>query len=104
MISMIKATFFCLAHALIIGMARMNGHPKYKSYRNGRGMKQSVEDFLNSSGIKLRNAGGVEELRQFQEYLSDYKIIVYDGFSPDRVMFSGNSVSLSMIWTPNTTM
>ena len=41
----------------------------------------------------MRNAGGFKELEQFQEYLSDYKTIVYDGLSSDRVMFSGNSVS-----------
>ena len=31
-------------------------------------------------------------------YLSDYKIIVYDGLSPDRVMFSGNSVSTKKLY------
>jgi len=37
-------------------------------------------------------AGVSEELRQFQEYLSDYKIIVFDDLYPDRIMFSGNSL------------
>ena len=31
---------FCLAHALIIAMARINGDPKYKSYRIGNGYKK----------------------------------------------------------------
>jgi hypothetical protein len=29
-IVVLKATFLCLAHALIIAMARVNGDPKYK--------------------------------------------------------------------------
>ena len=40
--------------------------------------------------MDLTNGGGFEELEQFQEYLSDYKIVVFGGLNPDRVMFSGN--------------
>jgi len=36
---------------------------------------------------------GLNELDQFQNYLLDYKIIVYDYLNPDRVIFSGNSLS-----------
>jgi len=39
----------------------------------------------------LANGGVFKELEQFQNYLSDYKVNVYDGLSPDRVLFSGNS-------------
>ena len=84
---------YCLAHVLIIAMARVNGDPKYPSYRDGRSLKKTVEDLLKVSGVDLRYAGGFKELQCFQEYLSDYKIIVFDGQNPDRVMFSGNSVS-----------
>jgi hypothetical protein len=48
---------------------------------------------LKASGVDLSNGGGLEELRQFQQHLSDYKIIVFDGLHPDRLMFSGNSLS-----------
>ena len=82
-----------MAHALIIAMASVNGDPKYKSYRNGYGLKQPVQDILNASGVDLTNGGGLNELEKFQNYLSDYKIIVYDGLNPDRVIFSGNSLS-----------
>jgi len=34
-IVVMKATLFCLGHAHIIDMARVNVNPKYKSYRNG---------------------------------------------------------------------
>ena len=56
-------------------------------------MKQPDENLLNASGVDLSNGGGFEELEQFQEYLSDYKNVVFDGLNPDKVMFSGNSLS-----------
>ena len=65
-IILVKAKFLCLAHALIIAMARVNGDPKYKSYRNGYGLKQPVEDLLNASGINLTNGDGLNEIKQFQ--------------------------------------
>ena len=48
---------------------------------------------MKASGVDLANHGVFQELRQFQQHLSDYKIIVFDGLNPNRVMFSGNSLS-----------
>jgi hypothetical protein len=79
-----------LTHALIIAIARVNNDPTYASKY---GLRQPVQDLLKASGVDLSNGGGVEELEQFQQYLSDYKIIAFDGLHPDRVMFSGNSLS-----------
>jgi hypothetical protein len=39
-------------------------------------LEKHVEDLLKASCVDLTNGGGLEELRQFQEYLSDYKIAV----------------------------
>jgi hypothetical protein len=86
-IVVVIAAFLCLSHALIIAMARVNGDPNYKSYRDGYKLDQTVEDLLMASG------GGLEKLQQFQDYLSDYIIIVYDGLSPDRLTFTGNCLS-----------
>jgi len=33
----------------------------------------------------LTNGGGLKKLEKVQNYLSDYKIMVDDGLSPDRV-------------------
>ena len=89
----VKATFLFLAQALIIAVARVNGEPKYKSYRNDRGLKQPVQDLLNTSGDNLTNGSVFKELELFQNYLFGHKIIAYDGLSPDRVLFSVNSLS-----------
>jgi hypothetical protein len=91
-IVVVKAALLCLAHAFIIAMATVND-PKYRSYRDGYGLDGPVEELLKASGVDLSDGGGLEALEQFQDYLSDYKIIVYDGLSPDRLIFSGNSLS-----------
>ena len=67
--------------------------PMYALYRQGKCIKKPVEDFWKASGEDLSNGGSFKELKQFQEYLSDYKIFVFNGLNPDRVMFSGNSLS-----------
>jgi len=94
----VKTAFLCLAHALIIAMAKVNGDSKFKSYSNGYGLKEPVEELLNASGVDLSNGGGFKELQQFQQYLSDYKFIVFDGLYPDRVIFSGNSLSAKKLY------
>jgi len=66
--------------------------PKYKSYRESCGLNQTVQDLLSVSGVTLINGRKFKELEQFQNYLSN-KIILYDGLSPDRVIFSENSFS-----------
>jgi hypothetical protein len=53
----VKAFLLCLAHALIIAMVQVIRDPKYKSYRNGYGLKEPVEDLLKASGVDLSNGG-----------------------------------------------
>jgi len=48
-------------------MARANAEPKYASYRDGYGLKKTVEELFKPSDIDLSNGGGFEELRHFQE-------------------------------------
>ena len=53
---------------------------------------------MNASGVDLSNGGSLQEPAQFQEYLSDYKIIVFNGLNPDSVMFRGNSLSSKKLY------
>jgi len=92
-IVVVKTALICLAYALIIAMARVNGDRKYKSYSSGEGLKKPVEDLLKASGVDVTTGEGFQELRQFQDHLSDYLLIVFDGVKPDRLMFRGNSRS-----------
>ena len=97
-IVVVKAAFLYLAHSLVMAMANVNSDPKYKSYRDGYGLKKPVEELLKASGVDLPNGGGLEELQQFQDYLSDYKMFVFDGLSPDRLIFNGNSHSAKKLY------
>jgi hypothetical protein len=104
-IVVVRGTSLCLAHALVIAMAQANGDPEYKAYRNGNRLEKPVKELLRSSGVDLSQGGGIEELRQFQEFLSGFKIVVYDGLSPERVIFTGNSISekkLSLLFDEET--
>jgi len=67
----VKADLNCLAYALLIAVARVNGDSKYQLYGHIKGLKKPVEDLLKASGVDLSNGGDIEELRQFQEHLSD---------------------------------
>ena len=56
----VKSALNCLAYALIIAMASVNGDPKYQSYRDGKGLKKPVEDLLKDSGVDLSNGRSFE--------------------------------------------
>jgi hypothetical protein len=66
-IVVVKAAFLCLTHALIISMAGVNADPKYTSYKDGKCMKEPVEELLRASIVDLSNGEGLEELEQFQK-------------------------------------
>ena len=67
----------CLAQALIIAIARLNNDPNYTSYRKGRKIRPVVRQLLETTGIDLKNGGGIPELTRFQEHFHEYKIVVY---------------------------
>ena len=48
--------------------------------------------------MDLSNGGSLQERAQFQECLSDYKIVVFSGLSPDNIIFTGNSVSSKKLY------
>jgi hypothetical protein len=79
-----------LAQELIIAKAKVNGKPKYKSYRNVCGLKKPVPELLSASGINLNNVGPFNEFEQFKIYLTGYKIILIVPLNTDSVIFSGN--------------
>ena len=62
-IVVVRAAFLCLAHALIIALARVNGDSKYVSYRKGYQLDKRVEDLLKATSVDLSNGGGLEELQ-----------------------------------------
>jgi hypothetical protein len=85
----VKATKNCLAHALVIAIAKIKNDPIYNSYRRGMEIFPAVNALLRETGIELRNGGGIPELTKFQEHLSQYRIVVYSGLECDSIMFNG---------------
>jgi hypothetical protein len=83
-----------LAHALIIGIARLTKDPNYKAYIQGRKILPEVQQLLQTTGINLENSGGgINEIQQFQDYFKDYKIVVYGGLECDDIIFEGQVIS-----------
>jgi len=71
----VKAAFLCLAHALIIAMAKVNGDSKYESYRQGWCLKEPVEELLNASGVYLSNGGGLKNFNSFNSTFRTTKLL-----------------------------
>jgi hypothetical protein len=85
----VKAADNCLAHAILIAIARVNNDSNYNAYRKGRKIRPAVENLLETTGIDLSKGAGIPELARFQEYFCDYKIVVYRGPNCDNIMFEG---------------
>ena len=85
----VKAEENCLAHAIIIAIARLENDANYKAYRQGRKIRPVVQSLLQETGIDLTRGGGIPELNRFQEHFRDYKIVVYQGLRCDEIMFEG---------------
>ena len=54
----VKAEENCLAHALIIAIAKVDKNTKYKAYIQGRKISIVVQTLIKSTGIDLSNGAG----------------------------------------------
>jgi hypothetical protein len=54
-----KAEENCLAHALIIAIAKLENDANYKSYRRGRRIRPAVQNLLETTGIDLSLGTGI---------------------------------------------
>ena len=89
----VKSDTNCLAHALLIAIARLEKDPKYISYRKGWKIGAAVRRLLETTGIDLQNGGGVPEIRRFQDHYTEYKIVVYSGLNCEDIIFQGEVTS-----------
>ena len=83
----------CLAHALIIAVARLTNDPNYKAYIQGRKILPKVRELLEVTGVDLINGGDLPELTAFQRHFSQYKIVVYSGLTCDSIMYEDQVTS-----------
>jgi G:T-mismatch repair DNA endonuclease (very short patch repair protein) len=89
----VKSRDKCLAHAIVIAIAHVTQDPNYTSYRRGWKIKPKVDDLIAASGVNLSNGGGIPELEILQNYLADYRIVVYSGLRCENVIFDGHTNS-----------
>jgi hypothetical protein len=85
----VKTETNCLAHVLIIAIAKLKNDSDYNSYRRGYKIYQAVHNLLATTGINLDKGRGIQELEQFQEHFNQYKIVVYTGLNCESIMFEG---------------
>jgi hypothetical protein len=86
----VNANTNCLAHALIIAIARVDNDPNYNSYRRGYKIHPEVYRLLKATGVDLSRGGEIPELESFQQYFQDrYKIIVYIDLKCDLIIYEG---------------
>ena len=83
----VKATDNCLAHAIIIAIARVENDPEYVAYRRVYKIRPVVQKLLAESGISLTEGGGIPQLINFQEHFRQYKVTVYQGLACEDVIF-----------------
>ena len=88
-----KAEENCLAHALIIAIAKFEKDPNYISYRRGRRILPVVNHLLQTTGIDLTNGGGIRVLTRFQEHYKELRIVVYGGLNCEDTIFDGRNKS-----------
>ena len=85
----VKDTENCLAHALIIAIARIDNDSIYESYRKCWKIRPVVLDLIEKTVIDLCGGAGIPELERFQEHFREYKMVVYLGLSCDNIEFEG---------------
>jgi len=85
----VKAEENCLAHALVIAIAKVDNDPNYKAYIQSRKIRHVVEILLETTGIDLSNGAGIAKLVRFQEHIREYKITVYRGLSCEDIILEG---------------
>lgn len=82
----------CLARAIVVGICKVNGDPDYEGIRPPTSDLQARKAYAlcREAQVDLTNGGGLDEIRLFQNYLTDYKLTVFKSFDhKDNPLFEG---------------
>ena len=79
---------FCLARALAVAIAKIENDPKYKQIRNSRKHIQCDRalDLHQAANVPLGPCG-MNEVKLFQNYLTNYQIIVVSGDHNNSIIY-----------------
>jgi len=61
----VKAEVNCLAHALVIAIAKVNKDPNFGAFGKGRKIYRVVQTLIETTGIDLSKGAGIPELVRF---------------------------------------
>ncbi|XP_035677014.1 uncharacterized protein LOC118416064 [Branchiostoma floridae] len=82
----------CCGRALVVAKAKIDKHPQYESIRKGRKIQEVLARKLyTDAGVNLGPCG-LDEIRMFQNHLTDYQIIVVSRNQLNQIIFQGPSV------------
>jgi hypothetical protein len=93
----VKAKENCLAHALVIAIAKATNDPNYNSYRRGYKLRLVLDNLLATTGIDLSQGAGIPEIEIFQDHYGEYKIVGYEGLNCDNIKSEGRVESPTRI-------
>ncbi|XP_018574533.1 uncharacterized protein LOC108913463 [Anoplophora glabripennis] len=94
----------CLPRALVVAIAQVTKDAEYRKVRRdiGKIQTQRAQDLIRVPGVTIPEEGcGILELQEFQRYLTNYRIVVYQYGSKGRdAIFKGctEGTSLNLIY------
>ena len=94
----VKSRNNCLAHALVIAIAKLENDPNYTAYTKGWKIKTKVNELLTTTKINLSNGGGLQELQKFSDHFQNYRIVVYSGLNSNDIMYDSGLVGKQTIY------
>ncbi|XP_057663121.1 uncharacterized protein LOC130898093 [Diorhabda carinulata] len=90
----------CLPRTLVVAIANVDKDPLYTKVRRDIGKLQTTRalELMEAKGVSILSEGcGIPELQKFQQYLKNYKIIVYNYGSKGRdIIFEGTDKGSSL--------
>ena len=78
----------CLARALVVAIARIQKHPKYDQIRKSdRYIQEERALQLHRAANVPLGTCGMDEVKQFQKYLTDYEITILSGNHGEKIIY-----------------
>ena len=80
----------CLARALVVSIAKIENDSRYKVIANHRNSLQEclAHDLHQKAGVPIGSCG-IDQVKQFQAYLTDYQINIVSKEHQNSIIFSG---------------
>ncbi len=98
LVTIINNDELCMARALVVGIAaiRKTKNPTdeniklYKQITNSKNtLQKSLAEKLHTDANVLQGPCGVDEARKFQDFLSDYQVLIYAAHVGNRRIYTG---------------